>query len=225
MVEWLEERKPGEFLTAEEEARYGGRFRFFDVRTAYVDPERGCIPLRMDWTQRWMFGGRTILQTPAFSTLSNVEIEQVVPGVWYPRSSSMTVYVAENQENVPRVNPDDIVEGKPPQAGPAALYLTTDWKVHNVQAQIELSKDFFALPLPQGTLVMDRTANRLFAVGDRSAVLNQMLAAPGMVGDNSAINRRFVWLIGANVLLLALVVVAWKIGKRRRKSRAPEQSD
>jgi len=211
-------------MTDEERRRLAGRVGFFNLQTAWVDPARGCLPVRMEWSQRWTLDGREVFKTPAHIIVENVEIEQVADGVWYPRTSSMTTYAADESQELPKFSLTSILEGRPP-SGRSGILQTFEWKVHKVQPRLELAQNFFALPFPNGSIVLDHDKNRLVAVGDRSAVLNRIVAAPGVVTGDQPTSRTFIWLIGANVLVLALIIVAWRMNKKRRPPGASQGSN
>jgi hypothetical protein len=209
------------FLSSDDARRYGSRLRWYRTCTAWVDRARGCIPVRMEWSSRWTLDGNDFpnpVAALASPVIASVEIEQLASGAWYPRSGTITVYSDEEPvREVPGVA--ELIAGKPSARVRQGLDHTITWNASSVRANVELAEGFFALPFPDGALLLDHRNETLTAVGNRTAVLNRLIGLNGPSGDDQAgPGGRFIWLIAGNLLLFGMIFMVWKLGKRWRGS-------
>lgn len=95
----VEAESKDQFLLPAQVQDYGDRARYFRVTRAWIDMARGCLPLRIETSARYLFDGREIDDPFAINPISVFEIaavERVEGGGFYPMKVSETSYETDS---------------------------------------------------------------------------------------------------------------------------------
>lgn len=126
----------------------GKGFEQLGVTRAWIDPERGGLPLRIEWSQELRKDGQ--LQPGTGKPYKVLEVTEIlsVGGAFYPTRGMIRTYglaPAEAAKNA---------AGKPYDASALVPYEETTWHAARVEANVPLGESF-ALPFPKGSYYYD----------------------------------------------------------------------
>ncbi|MGH7134552.1 MAG: hypothetical protein ACREHD_02365, partial [Pirellulales bacterium] len=103
-------------LTPEHLKKFGDKVRIFDVVRAWIDPDRGYVPLKMEWGGYSTYKGKRLTPKrmfPSFKTIDDVEIQSVRgTNGYYPVRCAMHLYAVNARFRGPFFTLGDLIEGK-----------------------------------------------------------------------------------------------------------------
>lgn len=135
----------------------------YDVERAYLDRERGAIPLRIEIgliksianletisVAPYGAGGKTF----PLQIVHSVELKEVRPGIFYPVRGVHDVMGPEPKERVSN------------HVGAVVPYKTADWDVSKVEFDRPMPTEMFDLKFPPNTVFHDAKTNETRITGD-----------------------------------------------------------
>ena len=212
----------GSFLPLEFQKEYKDKITRFEIIRAFVDPEQGCLPLRMEWDGETLLEGKPLVVpggTKPYQVLEDVKVERIKGGSYYPVSGALRLYALDSSYTGKISTIGDLVKGTY-QPIPTALDQTTSWKVARVMSGEPFDPREFAMTFPTGTAYYDQTRSQGLFVGQSK----ELLDGPQSVGERPRFPEQGSrgWLgngfVLVNVVLVVLVVLV--IAYRRVARRA-----
>lgn len=225
---WKKTARLESFMLPELIEKYGADVERFDVVRAWIDPARGCLPLRMEWTAKTQYKGVPLEPLPGAEKLKpgrvveEVKVEALAGGGFYPVSGVIRHYAVDADWSGPFATIEDVIERRAVPVARNVLNQETHWEVLKLQANMPLAEDFFALPFPRNTVYYDADEGRGLVTGTAQDYLDGVVGPPGgEIPDESAARpaQRSWWLpwcVGAVVL----VCIAWLLRARLRARAA-----
>ena len=165
----------------------------FEVVRAWLDPERGALPLKITWSFQDEVAGKPPVRTPVganpWKVLETTEIVEVkAPGTEpdgrvrvgsYPTRGTITLYGPDFRGSVlvggigrPRPVRVTMAGGGPIPAGPGAtppfavVQEVTTWEVAKIVANTEAAgAETYKIPIPKGTYYYDESQNSMIRAG------------------------------------------------------------
>lgn len=145
----LERRKPVANLNSSNPQR-------FEVVRAWLDPQRGALPVRIHWIIEERVSGNPARTKPVGSNprkvLETTEIVEVAGAGFYPSKGQIRVYGPQDPSNLPGTVPFSVVEE-----------LTT-WEVAKIEAN-KPNAESYAVPMPKGTYYYDEAQGYMVRTG------------------------------------------------------------
>lgn len=193
----------------------GGTLRIYDVAKAWVDIHRGYIPLRIEWSYRWEFDGKTLPHRYVKQLVGGVQIEKIPNAGFYPvRGSFQTMADDVNWRKDP-ATPEDIAAGKSDVMAPHAPNEEERWETLKIEAGIPMSSSMFDLEFPDGTIYSDDTKGAAYVAGDPEKYLDQQIRKPDP--RRELVSQPLFW---AGSLLVLLGLGAMALRSRLKRSKA-----
>lgn len=180
----------------------------FSLR-GFVDLNRGCLPLRIEYFAGDMIEFRHILkmidanERPYFSrTLTNVQIESF-DGCYYPIRGLDEEYSADADYKEPGRR--------------LAVHHSRDWVIDRVEVNRPMPREMFALEFPENTLVSDRVSDQILYAGDQEGHLRRVVSADmKRMKPASGWSNYGIW----GFAFLAVTAIAFVVQQFRRKRGA-----
>jgi hypothetical protein len=193
-------------LLVEEAGKDINKLTLQTVLRAWIDMDRGCLPLRIEKTERMIYDGRTyddIWANGPSSVIVTHEIEKKAGGGFYPTRVSLVGYGADTRtaKNV-SLSFDKMISGLP------EMNFVPEREVQWVAQAVESGRDltgFFAFEFPESTVYFDERNSRV--VGRTYDPLPARGAAALARRPGAANGSIRPLLIAANVVLVALLIL------------------
>lgn len=194
---------------------------------AWIDPQRGFLPLRIEKSYYFVHGGKTYvdpwgLDPQTIATLSDI---RVVPGGgFYPMETRLEQRAADVRTTTPFVPAERIVKGEKQTPLETVIDREDRWVISDVVADLEMH-GLFEKPFPTSTLFYDHRSGRAVGMtqGDSEIALRNALnnsRRPGSTLTSHPI-RWMLWLNLGLILGIACVsIYRWK--KKQQGDSEPE---
>lgn len=178
VLEHAQEAPRGSWLAPD--PKYAERLRLIRTTRAWVAPELGFLPLRMEWSSRRELDGKPIDagRTPPrgwkpYQVVEDVQILKVGDAGFYPVKGVVRNYMVEVNWRPPQtLSFEDLMAGRTLESIPYQLREETAWEAVKVEANIPMADEMFALPFPQGTVYVDRDEGKQYVTGSAQRVLD-----------------------------------------------------
>jgi hypothetical protein len=131
-----------------------------EVERAWIDMERGCLPLRMEVFSQWIYDSKTYFDPgghgPKLVT-ETLQIEQIPQGGFYPTQVRRVQFVLDliARASMPAgsYTLNKIIRGEGPKI-PVVPYGERRWVAHAVDAGRDMT-GLFGFEFPDGTVYYD----------------------------------------------------------------------
>ena len=184
------------------------------VVRAWIDPERACLPLRVE---RFLVGCDSDYFRKTFATSSidpklfqtvvtQVSIAETTDGVFTPAGMEIEGYIAGPMENPPlNMRPDQY---DPPTILGAITKVTLRTEVNKA-----MPEEMFALSFPEGTVFLNHPTNDIMVTGDREGFAERVVTGALKQRGSMSVSWRY-WLAG--VFSAGAVLLGCRWLRRRR---------
>lgn len=168
---------------------------------AWLDPERGWLPLRCEYRGAIEFGGKPVDPSdgPPYQVLEVTEVKAFDGAGFYPVSGTLTMMGAP--ADAPPLTMQDLQDGKGIQH-PSVVHQIESWAAATVEANLPLSAALFLPKFPANFATFDLDQNK--TVGQNETVAPPERRPPLKVGDTAPELKVGVWLDGESRTLAAL---------------------
>jgi hypothetical protein len=173
-----------------------------DCIRAWIDPARGCLPLRIETYLGRMDKFRDYLKpslpdSPPFANevLRVSEIREAAPNYFYPVRGESFTYGEERNESLERT-------------GHRVPHETVAWSADAIEIDRPMSDAAFTLSFPPGTVFWDDREGQGFVVGDADGTFERL-------AESTSRRRRPTsrastwWIVGGSVLAAFVVAIVW----------------
>jgi hypothetical protein len=184
-----------------------GDVKSIKIVSAWIDPGRGYLPLKITWDSALVLNGKTIGDEwrQPISTLTCMEILRVGNG-YYPVRGASEVFMSDPDVTEP---PDfDKVLAGTERYKPYVKARTLSWEVLKVEPDRPMSPEMFELEFPKGTLYYDATKQRSFLQGGTEEELQRLLAKAAETARQASSRRALL----ERIALWGTVVAALALG-------------
>ena len=134
--------------------------RFFEINRAWIDPERGALPLRIEWSYLEEIDGKPapgkLLGKNPWKVLETTEILDVEGGGFYPSKGIIKEY-GPMLTKVDTTTP----EARLPFS---ILQESTTWEAAKIEANQPINQEF-TIPIPKGTYYYNEIMNYTVLAG------------------------------------------------------------
>jgi hypothetical protein len=212
--------------------RHADRLRVVRTTRAWVAPELGYLPLRMEWSSHTELDGKRVdagrpppRGWKPTQALEEVQIVKVPEGGFYPIQGVIRAYMVDVNFRPPALSLEDVQAGRLLESIPYHLREETAWEALKIQANIPMPDEMFALPFPKDTVYLDSAEGKLYVTGSAQRVLDGAITGEAqpykpqerVEAAPPAVKRRTGWRWGGIALLAA--AVAWIVYLRVRAGR------
>jgi hypothetical protein len=186
----------------------GDQFTLYWRHRAWVDPQRGYLPLRIERSLCFVNEGREYedpwRQGPSY-TIDVSEIREV-DGGYYPCRTLEREFGMSASAPIRLCRPAEIIAGEKPPPFPSVVHRETTWEVSDVQAVVDMT-GLFDVGFPEGTLYFDQRISQPMRIvkGGAEPVMSGTLARGAPPGRPPR-GWGSVWLLGANIGAAAAIV-------------------
>jgi thiol-disulfide isomerase/thioredoxin len=144
------------FEPSGEPHRAAGELAVGEVITAWIDPEQGYLPLRVEWHSAWQLGGRPLNQPhrPVHAVLRTTRIERIGGG-FYPLEGTIE-FRSLHPAAGPAVSIDEMAAGKaydPQMISQRELA----WRVETAEPRGGADERIYRVEFPARTEIFDET--------------------------------------------------------------------
>jgi hypothetical protein len=227
VVEHMVREPAAEFLQKQVE----GVLEVGDVTTAWIDPQRGYLPLRLVKSAAFILDGRRIEHRSADALLDPngqkdanlvvrvTRIDLCEGGGFYPFEGSRAQRGKDPDYDGPFNTVAEALEGKV-RGVPVVDYTREHWQVEYLEPDVGISEETLALRFPEGTQYFDEVRSRGMIEGVSEEELDRVLGEEqGQVVDEE-VKPAWRWrgtVIAVNlVFLVALLALFYWRWRRKR---------
>jgi hypothetical protein len=233
LIEHVAEAPYQTWLQPHEIAKYAGKVQRFNVVRVWVDVERGCLPVRMEWDSYLARNGEPLEaeraisgQRPLWRVLEEVRISAVEGGGFYPMTGVLRTYADDLSSGREPLTVSDILEGRAKSWPPTVLTKEERWEVLKLEANIPVPEGFFALPFPKNTVYYDAAQGAGLVTGSAQEYLDGVVGPEGQAlrpETDAPAPAAHRWWLPACVGAVVLGLLAWLV-RLRLKGRPARQA-
>lgn len=198
---------------------------------ACVDVQRGCIPIHIQERVYWIIDGtikrddiQTLLKKKDCASLLEVkEIKQDSQGAFYPAYTIYQKYTYHPQKLYLPKTIEDFVDQVVPPGVKSVVYSEDHWEILHVKPHVKISEATLKIPYPRGTSVYDLQDQKGHLAGytdeEYEAYLHKLDSGKELdTSESFPANRKRLWILAVNVLLMVLAVGygAYRFRKRNQ---------
>jgi len=135
-----------------------GEVEVVQLVKAWIDPDQGCLPIRMEWRSGYMHNGSVlgeIEKDSPFRVLDGVQVAHVGKG-FYPSRGTVTLYTIDPDSNEHLLSVEDAISGKV-QHLRMVPFQTETWNASTVDLQPRMPTQLWAMDLPDSIGLPDDT--------------------------------------------------------------------
>jgi hypothetical protein len=225
LLEHMEMRPPQSASTLAQ----GRKVEWADITTAWVDVDRGCLPLRMEtWSELMLDGvffgtvAKTSVRNPggqkAYVITEIHEIRKFDGGGFYPVKGVIRNISPDPDYRGPFNTLDGTLAGKVVDV-PTVEFTRWEWEAVSVEPNVLIPETSLALKFPKGTAYTDETLSKPFIEGLSPAELERLLeeeAGRGRERPSGVSPWRSVLVAVSVAAILAVVAgFAWRRWNRK----------
>lgn len=224
----VEQKDKRSFMTAEDLEQFGADMQVFRLTRAWIAPQQGYIPLRMEWDVTRTYRGKPLITArkrpgPPGRVLSEVRVRRIDGGGYYPVAGTIREYSVDANARVRGAKLADILAGRPlPPIPPMVLTEEVRWTAHRIEANRAMSADMFALPFPENTGYFDSVRSRGLVTGSAQSFLDGVITPEGEppVASSPGAIRQRPWALIAGMVTFGVVLLAGAVRHYRKKRKA-----
>ncbi len=156
----IENTNPRSFLTEDQLKSHGGRIKQFEIVRAYLDPQRGGLPWKIEWDGEILLDGQPKPQpTPSrpYRVLEVTEILDLKGAGFYPSKGIERTYGQDPRWTGSTNIIAGMLEGKVVDV-PTIPFEETSWQAAKVEANEPLNETF-AMKYPDGVYYLNGLTN------------------------------------------------------------------
>jgi hypothetical protein len=167
--DFLVKELPKELIT-----RFPGKLQLYAITTAWIDANRGCIPLRIEKSGAFFYEGRRLGPVPQLAELLTVfRIQKIDKGGWYPLKGRV-FSLNQDPEWTKGQNTLELLLTDRFHDIPHVIVHTTSWNIENIEV-VSDTTDFFRFDFPNDTEYYDEAAKKFLFIGDQETYKNKVL--------------------------------------------------
>ena len=176
----------------------------FNAARAFLDVQRGCLPLRVEWYLGDItpYAGNVAPSEPnrvpiPYRVIRDVRVIEASPGYFYPMSGLVEDYAAKVGSTREKLR--------------FAVSGISQWDVESVVANEPIAREVFALEFPMNTLVFDARTSDRFLTGAADAHLKRVIGEipPGPYVDQRTNPLKTIILTLGCALALGMASYVW----------------
>jgi len=196
-----------------------GKFEIADVVRAWIDPRRGCLPLRIEWYGEVYRDGapfHNLKPQPTFVLRVN-KIEKIDGAGFYPTEGLIETYQADPTQSFQELTTEEFVAGKT-LALRFVVHQATAWFVKRIDPNAKLPRESLAFEFPNGTNYYDAMKGRTLIKGMSEQEYDDLIAEGGPPKSGELPSRTAYWVAFGVVPLAGLLAVWFILWYRARRS-------
>jgi hypothetical protein len=202
-----------------------GKFQIGMVTRAWIDPRRGCLPVRMDWYSEVYRDGALFRERKPepYSVLKVNAIKKIDRGGFYPTEGVTESHVPDPSQPFEPLTGAEFVAGKTLDLQ-YVMDQSTRWFVKSIEPDAKLPRESLAFEFPDGTNYFDSLRGRTLVKGISEEEYDRLIAGGDDVGGEppSGSPYRLYLIIAGNIILFAALIAVWR--KRRRSCDRRDES-
>lgn len=206
-----------------------GKLEIAQVTTAWIDMQRGCLPVRMDQTNCFVLDGNPLGRTDTQKALDPAKrpetdfavvvsrIERSDGGAFYPSGGYTVQRCVSPEYKGPFNDMQGVIQGKTIAIPMVDLQRMT-WRTHSIRPDVAMDEETLALAFPPGTRYVDTSRNRGMVEGMAEEALDRLLEQERGVPPSFATGSHLLKsvLALANLLLIGILVYVFWLRRRKR---------
>lgn len=200
-------------------AAAGDQAELVEQIDAWIDADRGFLPLKIEWKGRYQKSGQPLEEVsgPVSRRLKVKKIDQLASGAFYPISGKHTLYTFDPDGPSPP-SVEEQLSGASSDARPME-YQHDSWFVEKVESSLDLPDSFFELnEFPPNTMVYDVVSQKGEIVGLEGKDLRHAIETVQenhVPAENGFSRNIFFGVIAC--LIAVLVLIGFVALKKRRR--------
>lgn len=190
-----------------------------EATTAWVDPARGCIPLRIEWSSVIVIDGKSFGdgETKPFRVMETEQIEQFADAGFYPAKGSLWLYGADPHWAGTPITLDEAIAGKKVEI-PLVTISEHKWDAAKVEPNAATNESMFAFTFPANTHYFDETKGRFFIEGLTQSEVDRIIesgagAPPPALGGGF----RLLAVLSINAAIVGAALLAFRSWRNRAR--------
>lgn len=203
-------------------AKSSGKFEIATIVEAWIDPERGFLPLKIEWHSGIYHDRKPIVVTRTpHKQLETTEIKLIDGAGYYPVTGMVRDFVDDPNWKESSISIDDVVKGATAPDPPKLLNTEFGWDLMHITPNAELTEEMVKLEFPTSTNFYDESRQRVMIQGLSEDEVDRMLAADAKSasvqqgGSTPGPRSGRWWLVILNVGLVAIVIGVYYWRSRR----------
>lgn len=204
------------YLTEPQLLKYADRLKRVSIARAFINPDQGFLPLRIEWDNKFMLDGKPLAtghesSSQPYQLMSDVKIVEIDDGGFYPMSGSIEHRHMDPEYDGPIVTIGQFLEGAKLLNIPTKTQEIDRWEILEINADAVPSYD---IEFPVATRIYDEVTASSLVTGNVDLLIKQVAGNPTM--PESQISW-FFW--GNTALCITLILIFFiRMWSRRRVS-------